>query len=51
MAVLQVKKIVIKETTDDTKQQAQQIEKPGEFDETRNKNNRKNLFARNVFID
>ena len=31
--------LVKKETTDDTKQSAQQIEKPGEVDETRNKNN------------
>ena len=30
--------LVKKETTDDTKQSAQQIEKPGEVDETRNKN-------------
>jgi len=40
--------LVKKETTDDTKQPAQQIEKPGEVDETRNKNNqiRARLLAR-----
>ena len=40
--------LVKKETTDDTKQSAQQIEKPGEVDETRNKNNqiRARLLAR-----
>jgi len=31
--------LVKKETTDDAKQPAQQIEKPGEVGETRNKNN------------
>ena len=40
--------LVKKETTDDTKQPAQQIEKPGEVDETRHKNNqiRARLLAR-----
>ena len=40
--------LIKKETTDDTKQPAQQIEKPGEVDETRNKNNqtRARLLAR-----
>ena len=40
--------LVKKEATDDTKQPAQQLEKPGEVDKTRNKNNqiRARLLAR-----
>ena len=40
--------LVKKETTDDTKQPAQQIKNPGEIGETRNKNNqiRARLLAR-----